>query len=46
VDAPLDLLVQALEQVGRLQMFVMLAGQRVEGQGLLDVLFDPATSLQ
>ena len=45
VGASLDLLVQALEQVGRLQVLMVLARQPVEGQGLLDVLLDPAAQL-
>ena len=43
VGAPLDLLVQTFQEIGRLQVFVMLAGQPVEGQRLLDVLLDPGT---
>jgi hypothetical protein len=45
VGAPLDLLVQALEQIGRLQVLVVLARQPVEGQRLLDVLLGPAAQL-
>jgi hypothetical protein len=45
VGAPLDLLVQTLEQVGRLQVLVLLARQAVEAQRLLDVIFDPRAEL-
>jgi hypothetical protein len=45
MGAPLDLLVQPLQQVGRLQVLVVLARQPVEAQRLLDVLLDPATEL-
>ncbi len=39
--AALDLLVQPLEQVGGLEMFVVGPGQTVEGQGFADVLVHP-----
>ena len=41
MGAPLDLLVEALEHVGALQVLMVLARQAVEGEGLLDVLLDP-----
>jgi hypothetical protein len=34
--APLELLVEALQQIGALQMLVVRQGQAVEGEGLLD----------
>ena len=37
-----DLLVQALQHVGRLEMLVVLARQPIERQCLVDILFDPA----
>ncbi len=42
---PLDLLIEALEHVGGLQVLVVLARQAVEGEGLLDVLLDPVGEL-
>ena len=41
VGAPLQLLVQPLEHVGRLHVLVVLRRQLVGGQRLLDVLLDP-----
>jgi hypothetical protein len=41
VGAALDLLVEALEHVGRFEMLMVLARQPVESQGLVDVFFDP-----
>ena len=45
VGAPLDLLVQPLQEVGRLQVLVVLARQPVKAQRLRDVLLDPAAEL-
>jgi hypothetical protein len=43
---PLDLLVEAFQEVRRLQMLVVvLARQPIEGERLLDVLLDPAAEL-
>jgi hypothetical protein len=39
------LLVEALQHVGRFEMLLMLAQQPVEGQRLVDVVFDPAGEL-
>lgn len=43
--APLELLVEALEHVGRLHVFVMGQGQPVVGRGLLDIGLDPVDQL-
>lgn len=43
--APFDLLVEPLEQVGRLEVFVMGPRQPVEGERLLDVGLDPVAEL-
>src|SRR5215472_2732983 len=43
---PLDLLVQALQHVGRLEVLMVLARQPVKGQGLVDILFDPTGELE
>ena len=40
-----DLLVQSLQHVGRLEMLMVLPRQPVEGQRLVDVVFDPAGEL-
>jgi hypothetical protein len=40
-----DLLIEALQHVGRFEMLMVLARQAVEGQRLVDVLFDPAGEL-
>jgi hypothetical protein len=45
MSASLDLLVQALQQVGRLQVLVVLARQAIKGQGLFNVLLDPGAEL-
>ena len=45
VGAPLDLLVQAFQEIRRLQVFVMRPGQPVEGERPLDVLLDPGAEL-
>ena len=45
MGAALDLLVQALQHVGRFEMLMMLARQPVKGQRLVDILFDPAGEL-
>jgi len=42
MGAAFDLLVEALQHVGRFQMLVMLARQPVKAQRLVDVVFDPA----
>jgi hypothetical protein len=42
VGASLQLLVEAFKQVGRLEVFVVGAGQPLEGEGLLDVFLHPA----
>jgi hypothetical protein len=46
VGPPLDLLITTLEQVDRLQMFVMLRRQPVEGHRVFDMLLDPAAQLR
>ena len=43
--AAYDLLVEPLEHVGRLEVFVVLAGQPVKGEGLVDVRLDPGAEL-
>jgi hypothetical protein len=43
--AALQLLVQPLQHVGRLHMLVVRQRQPVVGQGLLDVILDPACQL-
>jgi hypothetical protein len=45
LGAPLALLIEALKEVGGLQVFVVLARQALKGQGLIDVLLDPAAQL-
>jgi hypothetical protein len=45
MGAPHDLLVQALQHVGRFEMLMMLARQPIESQRLVDVLFNPAGEL-
>jgi hypothetical protein len=45
VGAALDLLVEALQHVGRFEMLMMLARQPIEGQRLVDAFFDPAGEL-
>ena len=40
-----DLLIEALQHVGRFEMLMVLARQPVEGQRLIDVLFNPAGEL-
>jgi len=45
MGAALDLLVQPLQHVGALEMLMMLAGQPIEGQRLVDIFFDPAGEL-
>ena len=42
MSAALDLLVDALQHVGRLEMLMVLARQPVKRQRLVDVLFNPA----
>ena len=42
MGAALDLLVEALEHVGRLEMLMVLARQPVKSQRLVDVFFYPA----
>jgi hypothetical protein len=39
--AAFDLLVEPLEQIGRLEMFVVGPREAVEGEGLVDVRLDP-----
>jgi hypothetical protein len=36
-----DFLVETLQHIGRLEMLMVLARQPVEGQRLVDVVFDP-----
>jgi hypothetical protein len=43
---PLDLFVEALQHVGRLQVLVVAHGRTVEGRGLLDVVLDPIAELR
>src|SRR5262249_14422425 len=45
MGAALDLLIQPLQHVGRFEMLMMLTRQAVEGQRLIDILFDPAGEL-
>ena len=45
VGRSLDLLVQALQEIGRLEVFVVRARQPVEGERLLDMFFDPDAEL-
>ena len=40
-----DLFVQALQHIGRLEVLMVLARQPVKGQGLVDILLDPAGEL-
>ena len=40
-----ELLIEPLEHIGALKMFVMLSGQPVKGQSFLDVLFHPCAEL-
>jgi hypothetical protein len=42
VGAAFDLLVEAFEHVGALEMLMMLAGKPVEGQRLFDRFLDPS----
>ena len=44
--AALEFLVEAFEQVGALEMFVMGLRQPVEGEGFLDLFFDPGGQLR
>ena len=44
--AAFDLLVQPLEQIGRLEMFVVRPGKPVKGEGLVDVRLDPRAQLR
>ena len=46
MGSALDLLVEAFEHVGALEMLMVLAGQPVEGERLLDGLFDPSDELR
>ncbi len=43
MGAALDLLIEPLKHIGAFEMFVVLSRQSVEGQGFLNVLFDPRT---
>ena len=45
VSSAFDLLVETLQHVGRFEMLVMLTRQPVEGQRLIDVVFDPTGEL-
>ena len=45
MGATFDLLVQALQQVGRFEMLMVLTRQAVKRQRLVDVVFDPAGEL-
>jgi hypothetical protein len=40
-----NFLVEALQHVGRFEMFMVLPRQPVKGQRLVDVVFDPAGEL-
>ena len=40
-----DLLVEALQHVGRFEMLMVLTRQPIEGQCLVDIVFDPAGEL-
>ncbi len=44
--AAFDLLVEALEHVGRFEMLVVLARQPVEGEGLVDIRLDPGAEFR
>src|SRR5450631_2634285 len=46
MSSAFDLLVEALEHVGALEMLMVLARQPVEGEGLLDGFLDPADELR
>src|SRR5215472_16217602 len=46
MGTPLDLLVQALQHIGRFKVLMVLARQPVEGQCLVDIVFDPAGELR
>jgi hypothetical protein len=41
-----EFFVQAFQHVGAFEMLMMLARQPVEGEGLVDILFDPAGELR
>ena len=45
VGTPLDLLVYALQHIGRFETLMVLARQPVESERLIDRLFDPAGEL-
>ena len=45
MGAALDLLVQALQHIGRFEMLMVLPRQPAKGQRLVDILFDPAGEL-
>ena len=45
MGAASDLLVQSLEHISRFEVLMVLARQPVTGQGLVDILFDPAGEL-
>jgi hypothetical protein len=45
VSSAPDFLVQSLKHIGRFEVLVVLARQPVKGQGLVDILFDPAGEL-
>jgi hypothetical protein len=45
MSAPPDLLVEALQHIGRFKVLMVLARQPVKGQGLVDILLDPAGEL-
>jgi hypothetical protein len=40
-----DLLVEALQHIGRFEVLMVLPRQPVKGQRLVDVVFDPAGEL-
>jgi hypothetical protein len=43
ISATSNLFINAFQQVGRLQMLMMLFGEAIEGQSLFNLLFDPIT---
>ena len=45
MGAALQLLINAFEHIGSLEMFVVLLGQSVERKSLLNILFDPGAEL-
>jgi hypothetical protein len=45
VGTALDLLIEALQHVGRFEMLMMLTRQPIKRQGFVDVLLDPTGEL-